>query len=98
MTMRRSTSSRSPRKNLRHRSSLRSGPLLVDDKSDVAPVPAEDEEIIKSVISGKTPSYVLESRLGDCRRAAGVRREAVKRFMKRNFERLPLIGFDYDSI
>ncbi|KAI4367329.1 hypothetical protein MLD38_023079 [Melastoma candidum] len=38
----------------------------------------EDEEMVSSVISGKTPSYSLESKLGDCRRAAAIRREALQ--------------------
>ncbi|KAJ1380237.1 Hydroxymethylglutaryl-CoA reductase, class I/II [Sesbania bispinosa] len=39
----------------------------------------EDEEIVKSVVSGSIPSYSLESRLGDCHRVAAIRREAVQR-------------------
>ncbi|KAK7320509.1 hypothetical protein VNO77_30043 [Canavalia gladiata] len=58
----------------------------------------EDEEIVKSVVEGATPSYALESRLGDCRRAAAIRREALQRKMGRSLEGLPLEGFDYDSI
>ncbi|KAJ0987129.1 hypothetical protein J5N97_005485 [Dioscorea zingiberensis] len=57
-----------------------------------------DEEIIESVSSGLTPSYILESKLGDCRRAAGVRREALKRMTGRHIEGLPIDGFDYESI
>ncbi|KAJ8461260.1 hypothetical protein OPV22_034186 [Ensete ventricosum] len=78
-------------------------PLLCADASAPAPqkspdVTADDEEIISSVVAGKTPSYALESRLGDCRRAAGIRREALKRITGRAFEGLPLDGFDYASI
>ncbi|KAL6220830.1 hypothetical protein ACLB2K_008584 [Fragaria x ananassa] len=58
----------------------------------------EDEEIINSVVSGATPSYTLESNLGDCRRAAAIRREALQRTTRRSLEGLPLEGFDYDSI
>nr|WEU38154.1 3-hydroxy-3-methylglutaryl coenzyme A reductase [Paris polyphylla] len=58
----------------------------------------DDEEIVGSVVSGKIPSYTLESKLGDCRRAVGIRREAVRRITGRNIEGLPLDGFDYDSI
>lgn len=58
----------------------------------------EDEEIVKSVISGKTPSYSLEARVGDCFRAASIRREAVQRTTERSLIGLPLEGFDYDSI
>ncbi|KAF8654597.1 hypothetical protein HU200_061797 [Digitaria exilis] len=61
-------------------------------------MPEEDEEIVASVVAGKIPSYVLETRLGDCRRAAGIRREAVRRLTGREIEGLPLDGFDYDSI
>ncbi|KAK9948210.1 hypothetical protein M0R45_003797 [Rubus argutus] len=60
--------------------------------------PEEDEEIIESVVSGTTPSYTLESNLGDCRRAAAIRREALQRTTSRSLEGLPLEGFDYDSI
>ncbi|KAJ6799910.1 3-hydroxy-3-methylglutaryl-coenzyme A reductase 3-like [Iris pallida] len=59
---------------------------------------ADDEEVVASVVAGSVPSYSLESRLGDCRRAAGVRREALKRITGREIEGLPLDGFDYDSI
>ncbi|PRQ47166.1 putative hydroxymethylglutaryl-CoA reductase (NADPH) [Rosa chinensis] len=58
----------------------------------------EDEEIINSVVSGATPSHTLESNLGDCRRAAAIRREALQRRTSRSLEGLPLEGFDYDSI
>nr|BAE92731.2 3-hydroxy-3-methylglutaryl coenzyme A reductase [Gentiana lutea] len=58
----------------------------------------EDEEIIDSVVAGKTPSYSLESKLGDCKRAAKIRREALQRITGKSLEGLPLDGFDYDSI
>ncbi|CAI9110428.1 OLC1v1010443C2 [Oldenlandia corymbosa var. corymbosa] len=58
----------------------------------------EDEEIIQSVVSGKTPSYSLESKLGDCKRAASIRREALQRLTGKSLEGLPLDGFDYESI
>ncbi|XP_061352006.1 3-hydroxy-3-methylglutaryl coenzyme A reductase 1-like [Gastrolobium bilobum] len=58
----------------------------------------EDEEIVKSVVEGATPSYALESRLGDCSRAAAIRREALQRTTGRSLEGLPLEGFDYESI
>ncbi|XP_037465443.1 3-hydroxy-3-methylglutaryl-coenzyme A reductase 3 [Triticum dicoccoides] len=61
-------------------------------------MPEEDEEIVASVVAGKVPSYVLETKLGDCRRAAGLRREAVRRITGRQIEGLPLDGFDYASI
>lgn len=49
-------------------------------------------------MEGDTPSYALESRLGDCRRAAAIRREALQRLTGRSLEGLPLEGFDYESI
>ncbi|CAM0952054.1 unnamed protein product [Alopecurus aequalis] len=61
-------------------------------------MPEEDEEIVAGVVAGKIPSYVLETRLGDCRRAAGIRREALRRITGREINGLPLDGFDYDSI
>ncbi|GLT26935.1 hypothetical protein SLA2020_019720 [Shorea laevis] len=69
----------------------------------VAPVmthvlPGDDEAIIESVVSGSLPSYSLEAKLGDCKRAAMIRREALQRTTKRSLEGLPLDGFDYDSI
>ncbi|XP_050363326.1 3-hydroxy-3-methylglutaryl-coenzyme A reductase 1-like [Argentina anserina] len=69
------------------------------NSSSVPAVPEqEDEEIINSIVSGATPSYTLESNLGDCRRAAAIRREALQRTTCRSLEGLPLEGFDYDSI
>jgi hydroxymethylglutaryl-CoA reductase (NADPH) len=66
----------------------------------VAPekMPEEDEEIVASVVAGKIQSYVLEAKLGDCRRAAGIRRESLRRVTGREMEGLPLDGFDYESI
>jgi hydroxymethylglutaryl-CoA reductase (NADPH) len=61
-------------------------------------MPEEDEDVVASVVAGKIPSYVLETKLGDCRRAAGIRREAVRRITGRQIEGLPLDGFDYASI
>ncbi|KAK1388677.1 3-hydroxy-3-methylglutaryl coenzyme A reductase [Heracleum sosnowskyi] len=72
-------------------------PKLMDESSKTVSS-EEDEEIIKSVVNGKTPSYSLESKLGDCYRAALIRREAVQRVTKRSLEGLPLDGFDYNSI
>jgi hydroxymethylglutaryl-CoA reductase (NADPH) len=67
---------------------------------NVAPVnlSEEDEEIVKSVVSGSIPSYSLESRLVDCRKAAAIRRSAVQMITGKSLEGLPLEGFDYDSI
>ncbi|RLM87283.1 3-hydroxy-3-methylglutaryl-coenzyme A reductase 3-like [Panicum miliaceum] len=61
-------------------------------------MPEEDEEIVAAVVAVKIPSYVLETRLGDCRRAAGIRREALRRITGREMDGLPLDGFDYASI
>ena len=70
---------------------------------DPVPVPnpettEEDEEIIKAVVAGTTPSYSLESKLGDCQRAAAIRREALQRMTGKSLSGLPLEGFDYSSI
>ncbi|CAN4078559.1 unnamed protein product [Withania somnifera] len=61
-------------------------------------VSGDDEEIIQSVVQGKTPSYSLESKLGDCKRAASIRKEALQRITGKSLEGLPLEGFDYESI
>lgn len=61
-------------------------------------VTEEDEEVIKAVVSGKTPSYSLESKLGDCKRAAFIRRVALERITGKSLDGLPLEGFDYESI
>ncbi|AET00349.1 putative hydroxymethylglutaryl-CoA reductase (NADPH) [Medicago truncatula] len=58
----------------------------------------EDEEVVGAVVSGSIPSYSLESKLGDCRRAAVIRNQAVERVTGRSLEGLPMEGFDYDSI
>ncbi|KAJ7967012.1 3-hydroxy-3-methylglutaryl coenzyme A reductase [Quillaja saponaria] len=58
----------------------------------------EDKAIINSVIDGTVPSYSLESKLGDCKRAASLRRQALQRMTGRSLQGLPLDGFDYDSI
>ncbi|KAM3342914.1 hypothetical protein P3S68_027880 [Capsicum galapagoense] len=58
----------------------------------------EDEEIIKSVVQGKIPSYSLESKLGNCKRAASIRKEVLQRITGKSLEGLPLDGFNYESI
>ncbi|XP_062081484.1 3-hydroxy-3-methylglutaryl-coenzyme A reductase 1-like [Humulus lupulus] len=80
-------------------------PVAVSSKAalpkvvDSAPTTTEDdEEIIKSVLDGKIPSYSLETKLGDCRRAAAIRREALQRLTGKSLSGLPLDGLDYDSI
>ena len=68
------------------------------DEKPVTVTTEEDEEIIKSVVAGTTPSYSLESKLGDCKRAAAIRREALQRLTEKSLSGLPLDGFDYESI
>ncbi|XP_059647348.1 3-hydroxy-3-methylglutaryl-coenzyme A reductase-like [Cornus florida] len=71
---------------------------IVDETPISTPSSEEDEEIINSVVSGKTPSYALETKLGDCLRAAAIRREALQRMTGKSLSGLPLNGFNYDSI
>lgn len=66
--------------------------------TDTTTVTEEDEEIIQSVVSGKTPSYSLETKLGDCKRAAFIRRVALERITGKSLDGLPLEGLDYESI
>ncbi|KAK7360372.1 hypothetical protein VNO77_02361 [Canavalia gladiata] len=77
-------------------------PPKIIEADAVAPVPiflsVEDEETVQAVVSGSIPSYSLESRLGECRRAAAIRREVVQRITGRSLEGLPVEGFDYESI
>ncbi|KAH1098735.1 hypothetical protein J1N35_015656 [Gossypium stocksii] len=70
----------------------------VCDEKPLMVLPEEDEEIVKSVVAGTTPSYSLESKLGDCKRAAAIRREALQRLTGKSLSGLPLDGFDYESI
>nr|QCQ29417.1 3-hydroxy-3-methylglutaryl coenzyme [Camellia fraterna]QCQ29418.1 3-hydroxy-3-methylglutaryl coenzyme [Camellia fraterna] len=74
-----------------------SPPPKVAEKIPI-PTTVDDEEIIKSVVDGKTPSYSLESKLGDCKRAAAIRRVALERVTGKSLDGLPLEGFDYESI
>nr|AET72045.1 3-hydroxy-3-methylglutaryl coenzyme A reductase 2 [Dimocarpus longan] len=73
-------------------------PVKVIETVPVSFTSEDDEEIVKSVVEGTTPSYSLESKLGDCRRAAGIRREALQRLTGKSLAGLPLDGFDYESI
>lgn len=74
-------------------------PMLPQPKiSDQKVMSMEDEEVVGAVVSGSIPSYSLESKLGDCRRAAKIRNQAVERVTGRSLEGLPMEGFDYDSI
>lgn len=61
-------------------------------------VTEEDEALIESVVSGKIPSYSLESKLGDCKRAVFIRRLALERITGKSLDGLPLEGMDYESI
>ncbi|XP_061351447.1 3-hydroxy-3-methylglutaryl-coenzyme A reductase 1-like [Gastrolobium bilobum] len=74
-----------------------SPPLKVFDATPIK-LSQEDEETVKSVVSGSIPLYSLEAKLGDCRKAAAIRREAVQRITGKSLEGLPVEGFDYDSI
>ncbi|PRQ25232.1 putative hydroxymethylglutaryl-CoA reductase (NADPH) [Rosa chinensis] len=73
---------------------------VLDEKPAIKTPPPteEDEEIIKAVVAGTIPSYSLESKLGDCKKAASIRREALQRVTGKSLEGLPLEGFDYESI
>ncbi|KAJ4963654.1 hypothetical protein NE237_023593 [Protea cynaroides] len=73
-------------------------PKVVDLVPIIRPMPEEDEEVIRSVVDGTIPSYSLETRLGDCKRAATIRREALQRMLGKSLDGLPLEGFDYASI
>lgn len=72
--------------------------LIDHDPNTVSFTTEADEDIIKSVVDGTTPSYSLETKLGDCRRAAAIRREALQRMTGMSLLGLPLEGFDYESI
>ncbi|OWM66509.1 3-hydroxy-3-methylglutaryl-coenzyme A reductase 1-like isoform X1 [Punica granatum] len=74
--------------------------IISPDKGEEAKkmLSQEDEEIVRSVVEGSTPSYSLESKIGDCRRAAGIRRAAVERLTGQSLKGLPLDGFDYESV
>ncbi|KAK7376568.1 hypothetical protein VNO78_34511 [Psophocarpus tetragonolobus] len=58
----------------------------------------DDDIIIKSVLDGTVPSYSLEKHVGDCRRAAAIRRKALEKKTGQSLVGLPLEGFDYDAI
>ncbi|KAM2052421.1 hypothetical protein ACFX16_033919 [Malus domestica] len=73
-------------------------PRPPQQKKDEQLISKEDEEIVESVLSGTTASYELESKLGDCKRAKAIRREALQKTTGRPLEGLPLEAFDYQSI
>ncbi|GLJ54540.1 hypothetical protein SUGI_1171370 [Cryptomeria japonica] len=58
----------------------------------------EDANIAVAVCNGTIASYSLESSLGDCKRAASVRRTALDLMTGRSLDGLPLEGFNYQSI
>ncbi|PWA43628.1 3-hydroxy-3-methylglutaryl coenzyme A reductase [Artemisia annua] len=58
----------------------------------------EHDDIVKQVVAGSIPSYALESKLGDCKLAAAIRREALERITGKSLTGMPLEGFDYESI
>ncbi|XP_004290088.1 PREDICTED: 3-hydroxy-3-methylglutaryl-coenzyme A reductase 2-like [Fragaria vesca subsp. vesca] len=80
--------------------SPKAAPKVFEEKAmiETPPPTEEDEEIIKAVVAGTIPSYSLESKLRDCKRAASIRREALQRVTGKSLEGLPLEGFDYESI
>ncbi|KAJ7568551.1 hypothetical protein O6H91_01G037300 [Diphasiastrum complanatum] len=57
-----------------------------------------DEDIALVVSSGKVPSYSLEAQLGDCTRAAAVRKRGTEIATGKSLDGLPLVGMDYQSI
>uniref|UniRef100_A0A3Q7FFH0 3-hydroxy-3-methylglutaryl coenzyme A reductase n=1 Tax=Solanum lycopersicum TaxID=4081 RepID=A0A3Q7FFH0_SOLLC len=78
---------------------MKSVPVDEKDAQIITPFSLEDDEvIIKSVVEGRIPSYSLESKLGDCKRAAFIRKEALQRSSGKSLDGLPLDGFDYESI
>jgi hydroxymethylglutaryl-CoA reductase (NADPH) len=91
---------RTPRTSDGGGSSRRRAPAAVD----AAPAPMHDivdsgdDEIVAAVVSGELPSHRLESRLGNCHRAARLRREALRRLTGRGIEGLPFEGMDYQAI
>nr|ALF46696.1 3-hydroxy-3-methylglutaryl coenzyme A reductase 1 [Chrysanthemum x morifolium] len=70
--------------------------LVYDD--EFADNSSDDDMIVKRVVSGEVNSYSLEASLGDCFRAAKIRRRAVERIVGREVLGLGFEGFDYESI
>ncbi|KAJ7295045.1 hypothetical protein O6H91_Y216200 [Diphasiastrum complanatum] len=58
----------------------------------------EDEDLALAVSSGKVPSYSLEAQLGDCTRAAAIRKRGTELMTAKSLDGLPLRGMDYQSI
>lgn len=57
-----------------------------------------DEDIAYAVSCGTVASHSLEANLGDCERAAAIRKRAVEMLSGRSLEGLPLGGFDYAAV
>ncbi|GLJ40043.1 hypothetical protein SUGI_0819710 [Cryptomeria japonica] len=58
----------------------------------------KDANIAATVCNGSVASCSLESSLGDCKRAASVRRAALELMTGRSLDEFPLEGFNYQSI
>ncbi|KAM0049760.1 putative hydroxymethylglutaryl-CoA reductase (NADPH) [Helianthus debilis subsp. tardiflorus] len=71
---------------------------LVKLQKETTTVTEDDEALIQAVVAAKIPSYSLESKLGDCKHAAFIRRVALERITGKSLDGLPLEGFDYESI
>ncbi|EYU20588.1 hypothetical protein MIMGU_mgv1a026071mg, partial [Erythranthe guttata] len=71
-------------------------------KEDTRAVPyaaaAPQFDDFKSVVEGKTPSYALESKLGDCRCAPAIRRESLQHITGKSLTGLVVKGFNYEAI
>lgn len=57
-----------------------------------------DEDIACAVSAGSVASHSLEATLGDCERAASVRKRAAEIMTGRMLDNLPIGGFDYSSV
>ncbi|PWA39974.1 Hydroxymethylglutaryl-CoA reductase, class I/II [Artemisia annua] len=68
--------------------------VVTDHKLDKV----SNEEVVKCVVDGSIASYLLEERLGDCRKAAVIRREAVERKCGKEVLGLGFEGFYYEAI
>lgn len=73
--------------------SLPENPKLV-----IETLPESDDEIVELVVLGRIPSYLLESKLGDCDRAVRIRNKALQKITGRGLQGLPVNSFDYNSI
>lgn len=58
----------------------------------------DDGDIAYAVSRGSIPSHSLEANLGDCERAASIRKRAIEILTNRSLKDLPLGGFDYSSV